>query len=58
VSNCSLLLVLTPGCLPAWQRWCRRRAFTVHLRATAVAPLLVLAGGFAPRWIMVAAGQA
>jgi protein NrfD len=30
----------------------------LHLRATAVAPLLVLAGGFALRWIMVAAGQA
>jgi formate-dependent nitrite reductase membrane component NrfD len=29
----------------------------LHLRATAVAPLLVLAGGFALRWIMVAAGQ-
>ena len=26
--------------------------------ATFVAPLLVLAGGFALRWIMVAAGQA
>ena len=30
----------------------------LHLRATAVAPLLVLAGGFALRWILVAAGQA
>jgi len=29
----------------------------LHLRATAVAPLLVLAGGFALRWIVVAAGQ-
>ncbi|WP_176063155.1 NrfD/PsrC family molybdoenzyme membrane anchor subunit [Anaeromyxobacter diazotrophicus] len=28
------------------------------LRATAVAPVLVLAGGFALRWILVAAGQA
>jgi formate-dependent nitrite reductase membrane component NrfD len=32
--------------------------FRFHLRATAVAPLMVLAGGFALRWIMVAAGQA
>ncbi len=30
----------------------------LHLRATVVAPLLVLAGGLALRWIMVAAGQA
>lgn len=30
----------------------------LRLRATAVAPLLVLAGGFALRWILVAAGQA
>jgi hypothetical protein len=29
----------------------------LHLRATAVAPALVLAGGFALRWILVAAGQ-
>jgi formate-dependent nitrite reductase membrane component NrfD len=28
-----------------------------HFRVTAVAPLLVLAGGFALRWILVAAGQ-
>ena len=30
----------------------------LHYRVTAVAPLLVLAGGFALRWIFVAAGQA
>jgi formate-dependent nitrite reductase membrane component NrfD len=30
----------------------------LQLRATVVTPLLVLAGGFALRWIMVAAGQA
>jgi formate-dependent nitrite reductase membrane component NrfD len=30
----------------------------LHLRATAVAPALVLVGGFALRWILVAAGQA
>ncbi len=30
----------------------------LRLRTTVVAPLLVLAGGFALRWIMVAAGQA
>ncbi len=29
----------------------------LHYRVTAVAPLLVLAGGFALRWIFVAAGQ-
>ena len=29
-----------------------------HLRPTVVAPLLILAGGFALRWILVAAGQA
>jgi formate-dependent nitrite reductase membrane component NrfD len=29
----------------------------LHLAATAVAPALVLAGGFALRWILVAAGQ-
>ncbi|HET8725732.1 MAG TPA: NrfD/PsrC family molybdoenzyme membrane anchor subunit [Anaeromyxobacteraceae bacterium] len=29
----------------------------LHYRVTAVAPLLVLAGGFALRWIVVAAGQ-
>ncbi len=29
----------------------------LHLRATVVAPALVLAGGFALRWIVVAAGQ-
>jgi hypothetical protein len=30
----------------------------LHLRATVVAPVLVLVGGFALRWILVAAGQA
>ena len=30
----------------------------LHLRVTVVTPLLVLAGGFALRWIFVAAGQA
>ncbi len=30
----------------------------LHYRMTAIAPLLVLAGGFALRWILVAAGQA
>jgi formate-dependent nitrite reductase membrane component NrfD len=29
----------------------------LHYRVTAMAPLLVLAGGFALRWIFVAAGQ-
>jgi formate-dependent nitrite reductase membrane component NrfD len=29
----------------------------LHYRVTAIAPLLVLAGGFALRWIFVAAGQ-
>ena len=30
----------------------------LHYRVTAMAPLLVLAGGLALRWIFVAAGQA
>jgi hypothetical protein len=30
----------------------------LHLGATRVAPALVLAGGLALRWILVAAGQA
>jgi len=40
--------------VPATMELLERR---LHLAVTAVAPALVLAGGFALRWILVAAGQ-
>jgi formate-dependent nitrite reductase membrane component NrfD len=48
-------LVVAAGLVvPATMELLERR---LHLAATAVAPALVLAGGFALRWILVAAGQ-
>ena len=48
-------LVVVAGLLvPASMELLERR---LHLAATAVAPALVLVGGFALRWILVAAGQ-
>jgi protein NrfD len=49
------LVVLTGLAMPLLLEAFKSRA---HLRPTAVAPLLVMIGGFALRWIMVAAGQA
>jgi formate-dependent nitrite reductase membrane component NrfD len=48
------LVVMAGLVVPAAMELLERR---LHLAATAVAPALVLAGGFALRWILVAAGQ-
>jgi formate-dependent nitrite reductase membrane component NrfD len=48
------LVVMAGLVVPAAMELLERR---LHLAATAVAPVLVIAGGFALRWILVAAGQ-
>jgi formate-dependent nitrite reductase membrane component NrfD len=48
------LVVIAGLVVPSVMEFLERR---LHLRATFVAPSLVLAGGFALRWILVAAGQ-
>jgi formate-dependent nitrite reductase membrane component NrfD len=48
------LVVVAGLVVPSAMELLERR---LHLAATAVAPALVLAGGFALRWILVAAGQ-
>jgi formate-dependent nitrite reductase membrane component NrfD len=48
------LVVVAGIAVPSAMEVLERR---LHLPATAVAPALVLAGGFALRWILVAAGQ-
>jgi formate-dependent nitrite reductase membrane component NrfD len=48
------LVVMAGLVVPAAMEIMERR---LHLAVTAVAPALVLAGGFALRWILVAAGQ-
>ncbi len=48
------LVVVAGLVVPSLMELLERR---LHLAATAVAPALVLAGGFALRWILVAAGQ-
>lgn len=48
------LVVIAGLVVPSAMELLERR---LHLAATAVAPALVLAGGFALRWILVAAGQ-
>jgi formate-dependent nitrite reductase membrane component NrfD len=48
------LVVMAGLVVPAAMELLERR---LHLATTAVAPVLVLAGGFALRWILVAAGQ-
>ena len=48
------LVVIAGLVVPATMELLERR---LHLAVTAVAPALVLAGGFALRWILVAAGQ-
>ncbi len=48
------LVVIAGLVVPAVMELLERR---LHLAATAVAPALVLVGGFALRWILVAAGQ-